>query len=162
MKKVIHKQVGFCFIILFMLIIMKPVSAQTPQMVVHKSDGTTVVIPIPDIRELTFSGVVGIDNLKMLASAFRFFEFLKSYPNPLKTETHIDYRLDQPGRVRILIYNQQGVLIRELLNQDQPVGDHSIPWNANGTTGAKVKPGIYLCTVQFKNQIHSERIIVID
>lgn len=162
MKEIIHKQGGFCLVLLLFLIIQKPVFAQTPQMVVHKTDGTVLVFSIPGISKLTFDGVSGIDDLSKLTVAVRFLDFLKAYPNPVTTQTSIEYKLVEPGPVRIRIINQQGVLVRELFNRDQPAGTHCIRWNTEDLTGLKVKPGIYLCTVLFKNLTHTERIIVID
>jgi len=135
---------------------------QSTQMVVHKTDGTTMVFPIEDIKKLTFGMATGIAELEKLSNACSIFELLKAYPNPVKTETLVEYQLDEPGLVSIRIYSQQGALIRQLLSQDQPIGKHSIQWNIKDHAGAAVKPGIYFCTVRFKNQIHTKRIVVID
>lgn len=160
MKKSNTKQIGI-WLTLIILISLKPVMGQSTQMVIHKTDGTTMVFPIKDIKKLTFDTATGISELEKLSNACSLFELLKTYPNPVKTETQIEYQLEEPGLTSIRIYSQQGALIKELLNQDQPIGKHSIQWNLKDHSGAAVKPGIYLCTVKFKNQINTKRIIVI-
>jgi len=156
------KNIGRWLIIIFIMINLKPVMSQSTQMVVHKTDGTKIVFPIGNIQELTFGGVTGIDELQKLSNTCRLIELLKAYPNPVQAETKIEYQLNEPGQVRIQIFNQQGALVKELLNQIQPVGRHSIQWNAKGRSQARVKTGLYLCKIQFKNQNLSQRIIVID
>ncbi len=153
-----------CLWLIFLLIIfsLKPVMGQDKQMVVHKTDGTTMMFEISNIKELSFSGITGIAEMKKISNASLIFELLKTYPNPVTSGTTLEYRIDKPGPVKICIYNQQGVLVKELLNRNMPSGNHNIKWDAGGKSGTKVKPGVYLCTIHFNNQSNSKRIIVIE
>jgi hypothetical protein len=162
MGKLLTTQRCLWLILLLILLSIKPVMGQYTKMVVHKTDGTTMVFDIPDIKELTFSGVTGIGEMEKAVNAARLLELIKTYPNPASKGTTIEYRIEEPGPVKVSIYSQEGVLVKELINKTLPAGEHSTKWNAEGESGARVTDGIYICTIQFKNQLHSKRIIIIN
>jgi len=162
MGKLFTMQKSLWLILLLILLSIRPVMGQYTKMVVHKTDGITMVFDITDIKELTFSGITGIENLEKISDVSLILESLKTYPNPVRSATTIEYKLYEPGNVRVCIHNQQGVLIKELFNKEQLAGEHSLLWKTDLDSGKKASPGIYLCTIQFKNQIYSKRIIVIN
>jgi len=69
--------------------------------------------------------------------------FVLNYPNPFHIRTHIEYYLEEVGNIRVEIYNIQGQLIRELVNETQPAGTHTTLWDATDNHGNKVKNGHY-------------------
>lgn len=162
MEKNKTSQFGLWLIFLFILISLKPLMGQGYNMVVHNKDGTTKIFAIADIKELTFSGITGVNEFEKIKNASHFAELLKTYPNPVSTTTTIEYQLEKPGQVKIRIYNQQGVLVKELLNKKLPEGKHKLLWDTGGKAGKKVDAGVYLCTIHHQNHIHSKRIIVIN
>jgi len=161
-QQIFTRQKCLWLILLFILLSIKPIMGQYTKMVVHKTDGTTMLFEISDIQELTFSGITGIGEMEKVANASRFFELIKTYPNPTKSGTTIEYRIDEPGLVKVCIYSQQGVLVRELLNKNLPAGEYTVKWDTGEYSGGKADAGIYLCTIQFNNQIQSKHIIVIN
>lgn len=62
-----------------------------------------------------------------------------NYPNPFAESTTIDYIVPADGKVTINLYNQQGQLVRTLVNEFQTTGSYSTPFNSDG-----LQPGIYL------------------
>ena len=57
---------------------------------------------------------------------------LKSYPNPFKSNTTIEYRLPEPGFVSLKVFDITGNLIETLFSGNQPGGLNKIEWNPDG------------------------------
>ena len=81
-----------------------------------------------------------------------------NYPNPFVESTHIDYILPSDGKVSINLFNQQGQLIKTLVNEFQSTGSHSIQFNSDG-----LQPGIYLynLTTEGTNRINETKRMII-
>ena len=71
------------------------------------------------------------------------FKLMENYPNPFNAETKIAFYLPQASRVVINIYNVQGKIVRELLNQQMETGDYVINFDASYLTS-----GIYFCKLE--------------
>ncbi|MFC1569145.1 aryl-sulfate sulfotransferase [bacterium] len=64
------------------------------------------------------------------------FQLLTNYPNPFNPETTIKYTLSQASDILLWVFNLQGEMIEELLNEKKTAGHHNIIWNAsNHPTG---------------------------
>lgn len=75
-------------------------------------------------------------------------QLLQNYPNPFNPETWIPYRLVNPARVSLSIYNSSGQLVRILeLGQKKPGTytnkEHAIYWDGRNEYGETVSSGIY-------------------
>jgi len=75
----------------------------------------------------------------------RDFRLSQNYPNPFSQQTTITYQVVQPGPVRLSIYALTGQFIRTLVDEDQPVGAHSVVWDGTNDTGQTVASGVYFC-----------------
>jgi hypothetical protein len=58
--------------------------------------------------------------------------FLNSAPNPFVSSTSVRYILQTTSDVSIEVYNQQGNLIKVLVNQRQQPGIYNVPFNTGG------------------------------
>ena len=58
--------------------------------------------------------------------------FLNSAPNPFVSSTSVRYILQTTSDVSIEVYNQQGNLIKVLVNQRQQPGIYNVPFNTSG------------------------------
>ena len=72
------------------------------------------------------------------------FALTQNYPNPFNGETTIRYQLNEPGHVRLEIFNLLGQHVRTLLDTPMEAGDYSIRWNGRDAAGAPVASGIYV------------------
>ncbi len=66
--------------------------------------------------------------------------FFNTFPNPFKNSVTIQYNVKKNSDVKIDVYDLQGMLVKELLNEHKSAGNYEIDWNAEG-----VRSGIYFC-----------------
>jgi len=59
------------------------------------------------------------------------FSLERAYPNPFNPVTTLQYALPEDSRVSLTIYNLQGRVVAELVNDMKTAGYHSIIWNAS-------------------------------
>ena len=52
------------------------------------------------------------------------FEILSTYPNPFNSNLKVKFRLNQPGRVSVLLFDMNGRLLRSSINRFYNRGDH--------------------------------------
>ena len=72
------------------------------------------------------------------------FALSQNYPNPFNPETKIVYQIPEECNVKFSIYNLQGQVIRELVNESKQPGAYSIQWDGRNNSGLKVVSGVYL------------------
>ncbi len=80
---------------------------------------------------------------------------VKSYPNPATESIYIEFELEHPASVRLIIYdllgNKQAVLVDEFKDS----GNYKIMWNTQNITN-----GIYIFKLAIDNSIETGRIII--
>jgi len=68
--------------------------------------------------------------------------FASAYPNPTADNNTIRYRLESLSQIRIVVQDQQGKQVAELLNRKQDAGTYTVDWNTK-----KLPAGAYFITV---------------
>jgi hypothetical protein len=84
-----------------------------------------------------------------------------NYPNPFNPETTISYTLPNKGQVCLEIYNSKGQLVKSLLNEQKPKGEHSLTWNGKDNNGHSVASGLYLCRITSAGKHESRKILLL-
>ena len=69
------------------------------------------------------------------------------YPNPFKSQTSLELKLDTLSSVRIEIYNLKGQKVKTLVDYSLRTGSHSFLWQGTDDSGKNIGSGIYLCRV---------------
>jgi hypothetical protein len=89
------------------------------------------------------------------------------YPNPGEDAIRIEYGIDQSSmlqegetRVRLMIYDVSGRLVRELINERMPAGSYSVDWDRTGQNRRSLSPGAYVCRLETDTFVDSKRIIL--
>lgn len=77
-------------------------------------------------------------------------------PNPLTTWTVISYRLAEPARVNLSVYDSTGRLVERLLSGYQAAGFHVAEWDARGAS-----PGVYFYRLIAGDEVVSSRCAVL-
>ena len=76
------------------------------------------------------------------------FIIYPNFPNPFNPNTQIRYDLPKDEVVTIQIYDVMGRNIRNLMNNKQFAGYHSIGWDAKNDMGERVAAGMYIYSIQ--------------
>jgi len=72
---------------------------------------------------------------------------ISNYPNPFNPSTTISYNIPQSGQTELKIYNIRGQLVKQLVNEYQECGEHTISWNGKDDSNSPVSSGIYFSKV---------------
>ncbi len=147
--------------ILFVLFLFCSVSFSQVYMNINNKDGTTQKFTIDEIRKLTFSGVVGVKEGKILSDALKSFTLLQNYPNPFNPSTTIEYQIPKAGNVEVKIYNIAGQLIKIITDGFQNAGSYKIDWDSKNEFGQSVASGIYLFQVKYDNAFLTKKLMLI-
>jgi hypothetical protein len=84
----------------------------------------------------------------------RVMELSQNYPNPFNPRTVITF--DVPGleetRVTLGVYDLRGSLVKELVDKPLAPGHYELVWDGTDHKGSDVASGIYLYTIDIKNE----------
>jgi hypothetical protein len=80
-------------------------------------------------------------------------EKLQITPNPFSTSTTIEYKLQQPEKVILTIYDYLGKQVYQT-QENQPQGNQQLIWNAQGLSG-----GIYYYRLQVGEQVANGKMV---
>lgn len=94
----------------------------------------------------------------LLPVQFRVFH---NYPNPFNPLTNIKYEIPGNDRIIIRIYNLKGQLVKELLNEEQRAGTHTVLWDGTNRYNESVASGIYFATVRYGTTIQTIKLQLI-
>ncbi|PEN07945.1 hypothetical protein CRI93_05735 [Longimonas halophila] len=71
-----------------------------------------------------------------------------NYPNPVRSETTIEYQLAESGPASIEIYNVLGQRVRRLVDREHEAGPHAVQWDGRNDAGQPVASGPYFYRLQ--------------
>ena len=72
----------------------------------------------------------------------------QNFPNPFNSSTTIRYRLAEPGRVRLEVFNLKGQQVRTLVQAYRVAGSHEVSWDGRDRAGDPVATGVYLARLR--------------
>jgi len=86
----------------------------------------------------------------------------QNYPNPFNPFTTIRYSIEQPGFVRLTVYDELGRLVRALVHEKKPAGEYAVVWNGKNENGQLVSSGTYFYRLRVPgNTLISKQMILI-
>ena len=89
------------------------------------------------------------------------FKLYQNYPNPFNPSTTIKYNLNDNSYVNVAIYNVAGELVKTLFNGPQNKGRISLIWIAKNNENESVPGGLYIYSVNTKNNIYSKKMMLL-
>ncbi|MDO9578160.1 MAG: carboxypeptidase regulatory-like domain-containing protein [Candidatus Cloacimonadales bacterium] len=101
--------------------------------------------------------VVSAGNNLISASA----ELIGNYPNPFNPQTQIAFAVNEPGNVRIEIFNIKGELISTILNDNVSAGQHSVTWEGLDNNFNPVSSGVYMYRMVTTNNYSSTKKMIL-
>ena len=81
---------------------------------------------------------------------------LRNFPNPFSSKTKVQYYLPSINNVNLTIYDSYGRKVKELVNQKQKKGSHSVTVSVSD-----FQAGIYFARLQVTNTIETTKLVVI-
>ncbi len=88
-------------------------------------------------------------------------ELKSPYPSPGNPSTVISYFLPINTDVTIKIYNSLGKLVRTLIDEKQPNGNHKVEWNGLNMFGVRVASGVYFINLTAMNKKLTQKVIML-
>ncbi|NNC95929.1 MAG: T9SS type A sorting domain-containing protein [Chitinophagales bacterium] len=79
------------------------------------------------------------------------------YPNPFTVTASIEYILQENTDLKVTLYNLEGRLIKQLVNESQVSGSHSIQIDA---VQLRLAPGVYVLEFKAGEALYSKQIVV--
>ena len=119
------------------------------------------------------SGLTGIDSIMLRIDPVTALEdqlridipeeyvLFQNYPNPFNPTTTIRYGLKEPGEVKIIIYDNLGRKITELINTRQNAGYHQVVWDGKNYLNQQISSGIYYYKLIAENYTAMKKMIFI-
>ena len=102
------------------------------------------------IRKLIVTGVES--NQGEVAKSYSLSQ---NYPNPFNPTTTIKYSIPKLSFVTIKIYDVLGSEVATLVNEEKPVGNYELTWNA-----AKLSSGVYFYQLKAGNYVETKKMIL--
>ena len=146
---------------LIFLFLLYSVSFSQVYMNINNKDGTTEKIPIDEIRKLTFSNVVSVEDSKLISETLNSFTLLQNYPNPFNPSTTIEYQIPEPGNIKVTIFNIKGEVVKTIEDGFRKSGNYKLNWNSRSHNGSSVASGIYFVQVKHKDNILTKKIMLL-
>jgi len=83
------------------------------------------------------------------------FELEQNYPNPFNPVTQIKFTLPTAGNVKLNIYNINGQLVSELMNENKEAGFHTVNFNGNN-----LNSGMYFYTLEANGMSMTKKMVL--
>jgi len=81
-------------------------------------------------------------------------------PNPFSTK--IEYSLDKPATVKIRVFDMQGKIVRQILNDKLDIGHYSTTWNSCNDAGQKVSRATYIVNIDVDGTSLSKHLFIVN
>ena len=92
--------------------------------------------------------------------AIRRFVLHPNVPNPFNPTTRIAFEIPARGRVRILIHDVRGRLVRRLADGVLDAGRHELDWDGTDGAGRGVASGVYLLRLESAGRSAERRLVL--
>lgn len=107
-------------------------------------------------KYITFSTIGNSNQASKLSNANA--TLIKNYPNPFKNSTSITYEVKQSGALQLLIYDQMGRLVKELLNSNLEAGVYEVNWDPSLESNY-LNSGIFILRMITSEGIQTKKLV---
>jgi len=97
--------------------------------------------------------ITGLEDPEILPASLRLAQ---NYPNPFNPVTTIKFTAVKSGRVQLNVYDIQGRLIKNLVDEAKEAGEYSVRFN-----GTNLATGIYIYELRTKNKTLRKKMTLI-
>ena len=89
------------------------------------------------------------------------FSLSQNYPNPFNPTTKIDYSVPGASNVEIKIFDINGQVVKNVLNEFKNSGRYSSNWEGVNDYGSKVASGTYYYQIKIGNFVQTKKMILL-
>ena len=83
------------------------------------------------------------------------------YPNPTSDQLRVDYWLEQPSEVQIVLYDMQGRMVYQSIPQSQAAGHQQWQWQLQDRQGGPLAAGTYRLLLVHGRGQQSTNVVVV-
>lgn len=133
---------------------------QNYNMNINLKDASTITISVDEIKKVYFDAFTNINNSNsdVVIESFKLFQ---NYPNPFNPTTTITYQIPDYSNVSVNVYDLNGQLVKEVLNETQNAGEYKVSWDGTNQTNFKVASGVYIYSVRCNEHLLSKQMILL-
>ncbi|MGD8780443.1 MAG: SBBP repeat-containing protein [Ignavibacteria bacterium] len=111
-----------------------------------------------------------IDSLKSVVTAIqdknekildKEIKLNQNYLNPFNPSTNISYSINEPGKVKLEIFDSLGQLVKTLANNYQATGEYSVVWEGKDNSANPLCSGIYFCSLFVNDKMLQKKMILL-
>jgi hypothetical protein len=88
------------------------------------------------------------------------FALYQNYPNPFNPSTELKFSIPTSGNVKLVIYNQLGEVVTELVNDYKGSGVYTYTWHGTSENGSKVASGVYFYQLITSGKVLTNKMIL--
>ncbi len=86
---------------------------------------------------------------------------LEAYPNPFNPTTRISFSLPVACDVTLEVFNLKGQLVRTLIDEKMPGGNHAVTWSGEDFNGNHVASGVYLYRIKGGRYVSVKKMVML-
>ena len=86
---------------------------------------------------------------------------LLARPNPLNPQTTLTFVLSESRHVEVNIVDAKGRVVRTLVSQTMPRGQHDVTWDGRDATGREVASGAYIAVLKSPSARLSQKLLLL-
>ena len=128
-----------------------------PSFKVRDEDSKEIIDLHGEFSPWSSNGIEFINVLSKEDSHPLTYALMTAYPNPFNPITNINFSVQNDSHVSLKIYDLQGRMVEELLNESiMSIGSYSVNWNASHQSS-----GVYVAQLQINDQLQTHKIILL-
>ncbi|MCB0301291.1 MAG: T9SS type A sorting domain-containing protein, partial [Calditrichaeota bacterium] len=110
-----------------------------------------------DGQKVTYPQIVRVN---VAAGSIEDFQLYANYPNPFNGETNIRFRIGEPTKTTLVVYDINGRVVKTIFSGELNQGEHIYRWDATDNLGNTVASGFYLVRLRTDNFYKSVKMIL--
>lgn len=112
------------------------------------------------LKQIDLNGSFVYSSSITIDGNIRSFSINQNYPNPFNPSTTLEFNLPSNGNLNISIYDINGKLVANILNEYENAGTFKLNWNLNKQETSSISSGIYFIRAKFNQSILSKKILI--
>ena len=103
-------------------------------------------------------GVAVSGNYVYVAARFSGFHVL-DVSNPASPATALSFSLPTEQAARVAVYDVAGRMVRDIVNEELPEGDHAAIWDGRNARGQRVAGGTYFVRLHAGGETQTRKVV---